>query len=552
MKKRFFSFVLTALLISPVTIFAQSNDPVVMKINGKDIKKSEFEYIYNKNNNEESIDKKSLEEYVELFKNFKLKVAEAESQGLDTTAAFLSEFMEYRTQLVKPYLDDLKANDDLISKEYDRMKELVEVSHILIAFPETLSGNFKTLSADTLEVYNKAVKARNRILKGEKFEKVAAELSDDAQSKSATRPGYLGWFPGLTLHLSLEEAAFTTPVGKISQLVRTNFGYHIIKVHDKKENPDQMEPLANLKEKIADKLANGGYLIPLFEQSIENLKTDYAFRKEATAYQALISFATSHYPSDSEFYTTFEKNKDVLFKLGDEPYVIAEFIEFLKKNPRSFQTVSTDLLADRLQYFEYSSLLDYKTETLENKYPEFKNLMQEYHDGILMFEISNREVWEKAAEDVTGLNDYFQRNKQEYTWEEPHYKGYIVLTKDAKIQKKMKKEISKLQPEAAADYLIKNYANADASSVKIEKGLFKKGDNTLVDEAAFKSGIAQKPEGFQDFFLIGKTLNAPESYGDVKGLVITNYQDYLEKEWLKTLNEKYPVTIYRDVLITIK
>jgi len=234
MKACFFSLVL---VLTSVGVFAQTNDPVIMTINGKDFKKSEFEYFYNKYNNEDAIDKRSLNDYVDLFKNLKLKVAEAEAQGMDTTASFRTELAGYRATEAKPYLDSLALNEDMLQKEYNRMKDMVEVSHIVIEFPGVKKNDFKTFPSDTLATYNKAVQIRNRLLKGENFEKVAAEVSDDANTAKAERPGYLGWFTGLMLNPPFEEVAFKTPAGQIGSLARTNFGYHIIKVNAKKENP---------------------------------------------------------------------------------------------------------------------------------------------------------------------------------------------------------------------------------------------------------------------------------------------------------------------------
>ena len=214
--------------------------------------------------------------------------------------------------------------------------------------------------------------------------------------------------------------------------------------------------------------------------------------------------------------------------------------------------LSTEFLNDRLQTFEYNSLFETKDRALEGKYPEFRNLMQEYRDGMLMFEISNKEVYTRASEDLEGLTAYFSENKRNYAWDEPYYKGYVVLAKDAKTKKKMQKEIARKTPDDAVQYLYDNYKVGDVSYVKVEKGLFKKGDNAFVDEAAFKSGIAERPAEFQDFFLVGKVLKAPESYNDVRGMVITDYQNYLEEVWLKKLNEKYKVNIFTEVFNTIK
>ncbi|MCL1933112.1 MAG: peptidylprolyl isomerase [Candidatus Azobacteroides sp.] len=653
MKSRFFPLVL---LLSSAGVFAQANDPVIMTINGKNYKKSEFEYFYNKYNNEDVIDKRSLKDYIDLFKDLKLKVAEAESQGLDTTASFRAELFGYRATEAKPYLDDLEINEELVRKEYNRMKDLIEVSHILVAFPKILNNDIKVFPSDTLETYNKAVQIRNRILKGEDFEKIAAELSDDKNTSKKERPGYLGWFTGLDLNPPFEEVAFNTPVGSIGQLTRSNLGYHIIKVHAKKENPGRInaahilipcpadadtvqaadawkkineiydelmkgadfsalakeyskdpgsaskggelgffgygtmvkefqdaafglkeigavskpfrtqfgyhivklldrKPLESFEEKRKDieaKLNSGGYFIPLHQPGIENMKKEYGFQKEDAGYQQLFSQAKTVYPTDSLFYAAFENSEMPLLTVDDTRYSAAQFINYLKKNVRSPFTMSTDLLDDRLQWFEYNALNEAKNKSLESKYPEFKNLIQEYRDGILMFEISNKEVWGKASDNAEDLSAYFEKNKKNYVWDEPFFKGYVVLAKDAKTKKKMQKEIARMQPDEAAQYLYDNYKVGGVSYVKVEKGLFKKGDNAFVDEAAFQSGVAERPAEFQDFFLIGKILREPESYMDVRGPVMTDYQNYLEEIWIKSLNEKYKVTVYPEVIETIK
>ena len=652
MKACFLSLVL---IMSSVGITAQTNDPVIMKINDKDFKKSEFEYFYNKYNNEDVIDKRSLNDYIDLFKNLKLKVAEAESQGMDTTANFLSELSGYRSTEAKSYLDNPEVNEGLVLREYDRMKDMVEVSHLMIAFPGVKNNNFKILPSDTLEIYNKAVQIRNRLLKGESFEKLTAELSDDPNLQRSERPGYIGWVTGLMLTPSFEDVVFDTPAGKIGQLIRSNFGYHIVKIHAKKENPGQinaahillifpsetdsvqvdpekkineiyaelmngadfaslakeysndqgsasrggelgffgfgmmvkefqdaafglkevgdiskpfktqygyhivkllgkkpLEPFDEKRKEIENKFGSGGYFIPLHQTGIENMKKELGFKKNDASYATLLSKANTVYPTDSLFFDSFETQDATLFAIGDAKYTVSQFINYLKKNTRSVFSLSTELLNDRLQWFEYSSLNEYRDKSLESNYPEFKNLIQEYRDGILMFDISNREVWEKASEDTEGLAAYFEKNKQNYTWNEPYYKGYVVFVKDAKTKKKMQKEISKKTPDDAAKYLNDNYKIGDVIYVKTEKGLFKKGDNAFADEVIFKTGTAEKPEGFQDFFLIGKLLNAPESYTDIRGLVVTDYQNYLEEAWLKELNGKYKVTVYPEVINTIK
>jgi len=655
MRARFISLFL---VMSSAAVFAQANDPTIMTINGKNFKKSEFEYFYNKYNNEDVIDKRSLNDYVDLFKNLKLKVAEAEAQGMDTTASFRTELSGYRNTEAKAYLENLEINEALVKQEYDRMKSLIEVSQILVPFPAIKNNDLKTFPSDTLEIYNRAVQIRNRLLKGENFGKVAEELAKETNAPPAEKPGYLGWFTGLMLTPSFEDVAFNTPVGKIGPLARTNYGYHIIRIDAKKDNqgsinvahilimcpqnadstqvsdskakineiyaqlmsggdfaalakesskdpgsaakggdlgwfdfsvrlvpefkevafgmtqigeiskPFQtqfgyhivkllgkkpMEPLEEKRKEIETKYSSSGYYALLHQTGIDKMKKDFGFQKNNAGYQTLFSKANTVYPTDSLYYASFENQETPLFTIGDTKYSVGQFITFLKKNSRSPFTMSTELLDDRLQAFEYNSLFEVKDKSLESKYPGFKNLMQEYRDGILMFNISNQEVWGKASEDTTGLETYFEQNRQRYVWAESQYKGYVVLVKDAKTKQKMQKEISGMNPDKAVQYLLDNYKVGDVSYVKVEKkGLFKKGDDAFVDEAIFKSGVAERPADFQEFFLLGKLLNAPESYTDVRGLVITDYQNYLEEAWIKKLNEKYKVTVYPDIIKTIK
>jgi peptidyl-prolyl cis-trans isomerase SurA len=649
MKKYFFFL---SMMIS-FSVAAQTNDPIIMTINGNDVRKSEFEYIYNKNNNEESIDKKTLEDYTELFKNFKLKVVEAESQRLDTLPDFVRELSEYRIQLAKPYLDSLETNVDLKKKEYDRMKSFIEVSHILLPFPGVPNNKFKILPADTVEVYKKAVQIYNRIRKGESYDKMVREYTVDEQSKE--NDGYLGWFSGLQLNLPMEDAAYGLQAGQVG-IARSNYGYHILKVLNKRNNPGQIKashilirvpedaeqaqiteaqnkidsiynailngadfatlakensddpgtatrggdlnwfgygnmvkefrdnvfalknigdltqpfrtpfgfhiakltgekPLESFEERqseIENLLKRGGYTVALYQPAIDRLKKEFGFSKDEKMYQKLISSAVTTYPTDSLFEAEYTNNDNVLFKVNNVTYTTNDFISFLKKDPYSPNKVSTELVAERLNAYEYSVLVNTLNRDLENRYPEFANLVREFRDGSLMFEISKREVWDKASSDSEGLQKFFEANKQQYTWDEPHYKGYIIFAKDAATKKKMQKEISKMNPEKAVEYLNENYKVGEVSYVKVEKGLFKKGENPFVDEQAFKTGKAERPEGFGDFFLLGKVLDAPDSFTDMRGMVVTDYQDYLEKEWIQKLNEKYPVKIYNDVLFSIQ
>jgi peptidyl-prolyl cis-trans isomerase SurA len=647
--KKCFCFLATVISVS---VASQQNDPVIMTVNGNDVRKSEFEYIYNKNNGEGSIEKKSLEDYAELFKNFKLKVAEAESQHLDTLPEFILEMSEYLAQLTKPYLDSLEIDDSFVKREYDRLRSLVEISHILLPFPGVSENNFKVLPGDTLETYKKALQIYNSIRKGESYDKMVLAHSFDEQTKK--REGYLGWFSGLQLNLPLEDAAYRLQVGEIG-IVRSNYGYHILKLLGKRENPGQIrashilitvpeaadeaqisaaqntidsiydallngadfaalakagsgdqgsaskggdlgffgygsmvkefrenvfalknigditkpfkssfgfhiakltgeKPLETFEERksgIENLLKKGGYAVDLFAPGIDRLKKEFSFSKNNQIYQKLITSAKTMYPTDSLYEAVYSGSPDILFTANNVSYAVPDFIKFLKKDPYSPYKMSTELVAERLKAYEYSILLQTLEKDLETNNPEVISLIREFRDGSLMFEVSKREVWDKASSDSVGLQQFFEANRQQYAWDEPHFKGYVIFTKNTETKKKMQKETAKMKPEEAVAYLEKTYS-ADDVSVKIERVLSPKGENPFVDEQAFKTGKAEKPESFGDFFLVGQILKSPELYTDVRGTVITDYQDALEKEWIKTLNEKYPVKIYDEVLITVK
>ncbi|MBA3705362.1 MAG: peptidylprolyl isomerase, partial [Bacteroidetes bacterium] len=231
MNKRILSNSITLLLaLFAFNLAAQNNDAVLMSIGGSKVTVGEFENVYHKNNTKESTtDNKSLNDYVDLFVNFKLKVKEAEEMGLDTSKSFKDELGGYRKQLAQPYLTDKDVNEKLLKETYDRMQEDVRASHILVKVEES------ALPKDTLEAYNKIMKIRARILKGEDFNKVAAEkgISDDPSAKD--NGGDLGYFTSLQMVYPFENAAYITKVGTVSMPVRTRFGYHIIKVTDRRK-----------------------------------------------------------------------------------------------------------------------------------------------------------------------------------------------------------------------------------------------------------------------------------------------------------------------------
>ena len=645
MKSQFISF---ALLVLSGVMFAQTNDPVLMTINGKSVHKSEFEYIYNKNNSNNSLDKKTLEEYVDLFVNFKLKVEEAKAQGLDTTKSFVNELAGYRSQLTKPYLTDSKVDEDVLQEAYSRMKEDVEVSHILVRIPQTATP------ADTLAAWKKILSIAKRLEK-EDFAKVAKETSEDQSAEE--NGGYIGWISAFRTVYPFETVAYKTPVGTLSKPVRTAFGYHIIKVQGRRntlgevlvshimrftaQGEDEKNKAAKAKTdslyqraiagddfgKLASEFSedrgsatkNGelpwfgtGRMVPEFETAafalknigdisapiqsaygwhiiklldkkgiasyesmksdlerkvkrderanlgqqafVTKLRKDYGFVSNTANINEFTKLLEKKTLTDSIFQLEIAKLSKPIFVFAGKEYTQADFASYLKKNSFSEKAIASEIINEKINTFVEKEVLAYEDSQLENKYEDFRFLMQEYHDGILLFEVSNNEVWEKASIDTEGLAKYYNAHKVDYTWEKPHFKGRVISCKDKGTLKAAKLIVKKSHNDSIDKYL-RTRLNDSIQYVKIDKGLYVTGDNKAVDKYGFKvkKAVFEPTKEYPYVFVVGKNLkNAPEDYTDVRGLVTADYQEYLEKEWIAALRAKYPVVVNKEVLATVK
>jgi len=638
---------LVALLALSVSAFGQTTDPVLMTINNKPVLKSEFEYIYNKNNSNNSLDKKTLDEYVDLFINFKLKVEEAKTQGIDTTKSFITELAGYRSQLTKPYLTDSKVDDALLHEAYDRSKEDVDVSHILIRIPQNATP------VDTLKAFNEINAIWKRVQK-EDFAKVAKEVSQDQSADQNS--GHIGWISAFRTVYPFESMAYNTPVGSISKPVRTAFGYHILKIHARRNSLGEIlvqhimiftskgEEAQNKKAKVTidsiyqrvlagddfgtlaknlsqDKgssVKNGelpwfgtGRMVPEFETAafalknvgdvsqpvqsaygwhiiklmdkkglaaFDELKADlerkvkhderanrgqhafltksriaYNYQEYPTSIQEFSKLLSKRTLADSTFIAEAAKLNKPLFSFAGKNFTQADFAKYLKKNNTTEKSIPSEIIDEKIDAFADSELLSFEDSQLEKKYDDFRFLMQEYHDGILLFEVSNREVWEKASKDTPGLSKYFDEHKSDYTWEKPHYKGRIVFCKDNATLAAAKSIVKKANIDSIDKYL-RTRLNDSIQYVKIEKGLYVQGDNKAIDDQIFKSKEKYVPtKEYPFFFVTGKLLkNKPEDYSDVRGLVTADYQEFLEREWIKALRAKYPVNVDQNVLKTVK
>lgn len=636
----------------PVTTPAVKTDPVLMTIGTTKVTVSEFENVFHKNNTKDGAsDTKSLNDYVDLFVNFKLKVKEAEELGLDTAKSFKEELGGYRKQLAQPYLTDKDVNEKLLKETYERMQEDVHASHILVKVAET------ALPKDTLEAYNKIMKIRARILKGEDFNKVAAEksISDDPSAKD--NGGDLGFFTSLQMVYTFETAAYKTKVGEISMPIRTRYGYHIIKVTERRKAQGEVmashimvkttptmtkedslnaytkitEIYNKLKagskfedlaaefsddkstakkggelpwfgtgkmplefEKVAFAMNNKGeYSMPMrtkygwhivklidkrglasFEDMKNELKAKVTKDSRAQAGRAsLIAKVKAEYKfkENPKMVDEFVKVMDTLlfegrwdvakaaalkkpmFNFNDKVYTQADFASYIASHQS--KRPKTDVIIVLNQFYKQfveESAVAFEEARLDQKYPEFKALMQEYRDGILLFELTDQKVWSKAVKDSVGSKAFYEKNKTNYMWDERAEASVYSCGSD-----KVAAQVRGLMKKKKTEKDILAVVNKDSQlNLQVETRVFNKGENEFVDKnwnPGTSADIKSEKDKKTVIVVTTKLLKPePKSYVDSKGMVTADYQNYLEKEWIASLKAKYPVTIDKAVLATIK
>lgn len=638
--RKTFLFILLAIAS---LLSAQQEDYVMLRIDGKDVMRSEYEYIMNKNisNGAEMGETLNDSAQLEMFINYKLKVMEAESQGLDTTRQFIREFSQYRAQLASPYLTDDSLNQRLFREAYDHFHQDCEVSHILIRI-----GGDKT-PEDTLLAYQKAMKAYERLQK-EPFATVADETSDDPSVKE--NHGHLGFFTAMQTVWPFEQAMYTLPVNQISKPIRSSYGYHIILVHSRrpavgqihaahilktftsKTNPEVKERLfieirdlkrraengedfATLAKDHSEDHGSGSRggdlgwfginrMVPEFERAAFALKPGeisdvittqfgyhiikvyeqrdvepfekkraeigramqaddraYAGKRsfvakkmkelgmviDSSTVQKVVEIMNDINPADSIFIVKASEVKGNVVSYDTVTYTAVDFAKFC--SAFAVTKVSDHEYGKWFDHFIEMLVTDNENMVLESKYPEFRNLVREYHDGILLYDISTREVWERAIRDTAGIEAYFAKNRKKYAFTEPHFKGLVVYCDSVSTMNAIKKATKRMKYDKAMDY-INHLVNADSANVALAvSGVWKKGSNAVVDREIFKSENTKDKKSHKQFkvtFVIGKKLKKlPEVYTDVRGVVTTDYQNHLMDEWVKGLRSKHTIEIIR-------
>lgn len=632
----------------------KGTDPVLFMVGSTPVTTAEFRYIYSKTNADKAdFSQKSLEEYLELYVKFKMKVQRARELQLDTVETLRRELDGYRRQLAESYLIDREVTDRLVREAFDRSATDLNVSHILFSLGKNPSP------VDTLAAYQKAVVAAQRLAKGESFAKVAAEASED--KTTASSGGVLGWITAMLPDgfYDLETAMYDGTKAKSGNMsiVRSPIGYHIVAINDRRPARGEIEVAhillrdgketrnanAQLRiDSIYTALKNGasfedlatqlsednatktkaGYLgffgINRYEKTFEDaafglakdtdfsapfrtsvgwhivkrisrksnepydiaknrlkprvqrdgrhalakkamtdrIKKENGLTESAENYAALVKLTTA----DTNFLSYKWKSPEPkmtaeLFQLGTKKFTTGDFCDYLFLNSRKRTEGGPRAdIADvvRRMYTEYvnESCLKYEETQLDTKYPEFKSLMREYEEGILLFEATKSLVWDKASLDSVGIERFYTERSKNYQWEERVHVNYFSVDPGATSQiDEMRKLAAKKGPMA----LLEKYNTDSTDVVAWREETLERGRNKGVDAMVWKKGslgdnVVEK-DGTITFACIDEVLpKGQKSLPDARGFVVADYQDYLEMKWVEELQETYKVAVNQDVL----
>ena len=660
-------FVLASFVMPALFANAQSklDKQVLMTIGDQDITVKEFSDVYYKNNlKSDVIEKKTVDEYLELFTTFRMKVMEAERQKLDTSAKFQKELAGYRKQLAKPFMSSDDISDELLQEAYQRKLKDIRASHILVRCDKN------ALPSDTLKAYNKAMDIRKKaIAKDADFGALADQYSDDPSAKgmkatdqTPARPGNhgdLGYFTVFDMVYPFETGAYNTKEGEISMPVRSDFGYHIIKVQSvtdamgsvqaahiflqlpfdastedetamkqKADNiykelmaqngknwnemvrqytddkgtvsrngalssftvsrivPEFIEACKSLEiDQIAKPVrTNYGYhIIKLLSKSgvgsfekeskglseriekdqrskkseevvLKQVKNEYKFKQYDKNLEAFLATIDSTILRKEYEPSTEVDMNAALFSLEGNPTKVEDFVAYIKANMTMQKYVTPATYGYQLyENFRNETILNYADAHLEDKYPEFKALVQEYKDGIMLFDLMDREVWDKAVKDTVGLMEFHERNASKYMWGDRVQASIITVTRLESLPK-----IKALLDSGIELDSLRNAIKRDSINYAfVRKGYYQKGDNQYVDQTEWKAGVRNEISSTVDqstTIVCIREVRGPEqkTLKEARGLVTSDYQVELEKKWVQSLKERYPVKINEKVLDKVR
>lgn len=618
-----------------------SPDAVLLNVDGRDVTVGEFEYLFNKNNTQQSTPQ-SIDDYLRMFIDYKLKVADAEAEGIDRTPAFLDEFNKFRADLSAPYLRDASVEEALVQESYDHMRYDVLVSHIMFpldgnfrqvadsiraailagditfedaarqnsidrgskdrgglmgyVIPDRYPWEFEKASYDTpvgqiSEVINSGVgyhivrpekrtpaqgevnashillltrglsdedaakqKVRidsiyNAIEAGADFADLATRLSQDPGS--ARQGGSLGWFGRGAMVAEFDSVSFALADGEISKPFTTSFGYHIVK----RNGHRGIEPLDdNVRKKILSKMQGDSRGTQPAEATLSRLLDTYHAALDRKGLDKVREAIAANGGYDSTAIAALGAMDTQLASFDFGTVTVAEVVPMVPQTLSTDVDNAVDMIGGAANGALRQKVLDYERQNLARTNPDYRNLVNEYRDGILLYEVSNNKVWDRAAKDTEGLEKFFKANKGNYKWAAPKFKSYIFFaTSDSilTLAQAYADSLSTADPAAFTADMRKRFGR----DVKVERVIAAKGENEITDYLGFG---APKPESDKKSRWAsygawrGRIIDAPEEAADVKGAAVTDYQAKLEKDWLRQLHKKYKVKVDKKVLEALK
>ena len=618
-----------------------TDDDVLLTISGESVSANEFVRVYNKNLNLVQDDsQKEVNSYLELFVNYKLKLTEAKALRYDKDPVYLNEFKSYKDQLTQSYLTDKNVTDDLIREAYDRTENEVKAQHILILLDE--------VETDTLATYSKIQAYRERFV-NEDFESLKKELHN---GKSIFVED-LGYFSAFKMVYNFESAAYATEVGGVSQPFRTRFGFHVVKVLEKRKSRGQVtvahimiantqkdstlvpeeriqelhrlvlqgDDFADLAKQFSDDKSSsmrGGELSPFksgqinseifettaFELSPSNMISKpiqtqfgwhilkYINKKPVQSFEELQLELNSKIGKDSrsqlvkakmleqllaeyqienpnsklanfesnlffnasqnvwELSKNFDNNQSFLI-IKNQTFTHQNFLDYLNKNQKLIKKEWSKAVVVKKQYASFleQSVFKYKEDNLENENKEFAHILDEYREGLLLFELMQDKIWEGAKNDSIGLQEFYNANKQNYVWPD-RIEGSVARSSDEKHIKKVRKYWKKNQSNEMIDEAL----NKEQQNVIFSNGEFELGHPTLPKTLEFKTGLSKVIEENSNFYVVNVTALKPttqKTFEEAQGQLIADYQIALESEWIQELRTKFKVDINEDVLAKV-
>ena len=633
-------------VLGTLSAFSQKKKEILLTINDTPVYTNEFKRVYKKNLDlvqEES--QKDVASYLELFIDYKLKILEAYNQGLHNNPRYIKEFTQYQEQLSRNYLYENKVTDDLALEAYQRGLEEIHANHILIL------SNYEDLPQDTLSAYNKIKKIRERALKGEDFVKLAKETSEEPSAKE--HGGELSYFSVFSLVYPFETEAYNTAVGEISDIVRTQFGYHIIKVNDRRERlPEitvshimiadkedasktfdpklriqeiytllqQGESFENLAKQYSDdknsgkrggklnkfrrgdlrseefelaayalnevgeiskpvKTNFGWHVIRLDEKhshgTFEEMKEGLISRVKDANRQKIVTNKVNKKikdkygfkPNDDyklyfesiltddvlrrkwQYDSIPEEQNKVLFTIGEKELMYSDLADYIFKRQRRSKTYKSKqaLLDGMMDEFETLELKNYFRDRLEFENEEYAAIISEYRDGLLIFDVMNENIWNKAKNDSIGLKSFYESTKDQYKWNE-RVEAVMVSSSDGAVVAQV---AEMLNNGASADMIKEKFNSEDKVNVLVSSGIFEIGNSELPEGFTPELGVTDVYFENNSYTVLAVSEIFPpaiKALEEVRGRVLSNYQNFLEEKWVKELREKNKIEINKKAL----